>query len=81
MPIFEYRCTSCGHEFELLVRTGVTPACPSCRSADLEKLLSMPAIKSESTHDLAMRAAKKRDKAQASQQTRERIEYERAHDD
>jgi putative FmdB family regulatory protein len=44
MPIFEYECRGCGHEFELLVRTGDVPACPACRSQELEKLLSLSSI-------------------------------------
>ena len=81
MPIFEYRCDSCHHEFETLVRTGDTPACPKCAATGLTKLLSLPAIKSESTHGLALRAAKKRDQAQASINARVQREYELAHDD
>jgi putative FmdB family regulatory protein len=81
VPIFEYRCDSCHHEFETLVRTGDTPACPKCAATTLEKLLSLPAIKSESTHGLALRAAKKRDQAQASVNARVQREYELAHDD
>jgi len=27
MPIFEYACRACGHEFETLVRGAETPAC------------------------------------------------------
>jgi putative FmdB family regulatory protein len=57
MPIFEYSCDACHHEFETLVRTGDTPACPKCAATALTKLLSLPAIKSESTHNLALRAA------------------------
>lgn len=81
MPIFEYRCTSCQHEFETLVRTGDTPACPKCASHDLTKLLSLPAIKSDSTHALAMKAAQKRDKFQQGEKAREQREYELNHDD
>lgn len=81
MPIFEYRCKSCRHEFETLVRTGDTPRCPTCASGELEKLLSLPAIKSESTHALALRAAKRRDTAQQSQNARVQREYELNHDD
>ena len=46
MPIFEYECRACGHEFEVLVRTGDVPACPSCTSQDLKKLLSLSSISS-----------------------------------
>jgi putative FmdB family regulatory protein len=81
VPIFEYHCESCHHEFETLVRTGDRPACPKCQSTELAKLLSLPAIKSDTTHDLALRSAKKRDQAQASINARVQREYELAHDD
>jgi putative FmdB family regulatory protein len=41
MPIYEYACRECGHEFETLVRSGTTVECPSCRSAELQKRLSV----------------------------------------
>lgn len=81
MPIFEYACNACRHEFETLVRTGDVPACPRCASGELTKLLSLPAIQSESTHGLAMRAAQRRDKVQQSDKNREQREYELNHDD
>ena len=62
MPIYEYRCEDCGHEFEALVRSSDTPACEKCASPKLARLLSLPAIKSETTSELAMRAAHKRDR-------------------
>lgn len=80
MPIYEYACTECGHEFELLVRGEMTPACPACESQDLERRMSLPRVKSSSTHDLAMRAAKKRDASQAKDRMHERIRYEESHD-
>lgn len=81
MPIYEYACRGCGHEFETLVRSGSTPACPKCASAELERLQSLPAIKSESTHGLALKAARKRDAAQASTNARVQREYELSHND
>ena len=82
MPIFEYACKGCGSEFEALVRTqDAPPVCPSCQSADLEKLISRPAIKSETTHGLAMKAAQKRDKIAGSEKAREQREYELHHND
>ena len=30
MPIYEYACKSCGHEFEELIRGNEQPACPAC---------------------------------------------------
>lgn len=41
MPIYEYACKKCGHEFETLVRSSTVPDCPSCNSTDLEKKLSV----------------------------------------
>jgi putative FmdB family regulatory protein len=81
VPIYEYSCRRCGHEFETLVRPGTSPGCPACNSQDLQRLLSLPAIKSESTHQLALKAAKQRDARRQADQTRERVEYERSHDD
>ena len=43
MPIFEFRCLSCGHVFELLsVRQDdtVEMKCAECQSGDLERVLS-----------------------------------------
>lgn len=42
MPIYEYRCSSCSHEFESLQKFSDAPltACPSCHAAALVKLLS-----------------------------------------
>jgi putative FmdB family regulatory protein len=81
MPIFEYHCKGCEHDFELLVLKGTTIACPQCQSGDLERLLSIPAVKSDSTHALAMKAAKKRDTKQASELNRAQREYELHHND
>lgn len=41
MPIYEYACSQCGHEFETLVRSGTEPDCPNCHSTSLEKKLSV----------------------------------------
>ena len=41
MPIYEYSCSKCGHEFETLVRSSSVPDCPSCHSTELEKKLSV----------------------------------------
>ncbi len=41
MPIYGYACKSCGREFETLVRSSDTPACPSCGGEDLDQKLSL----------------------------------------
>ena len=82
MPIFEYACKKCGKEFETLVRPGSdASACPACQSTEIEKLISIPAVKSESTHALALGAAKKRDQKAATHNARVQREYELHHND
>lgn len=46
MPIFEFRCGRCRHEFEKLVAGGVTPACPKCGAKKVEKKFSVFGSKS-----------------------------------
>ena len=42
MPIYEYRCPDCGHEFEQLQRISEDPVkdCPECGKHDVRKLVS-----------------------------------------
>ncbi|MQA28252.1 MAG: zinc ribbon domain-containing protein [Luteitalea sp.] len=44
MPLFEYACRSCGNHFEYLTREGLSPSCPSCASAELDKQMSVFAV-------------------------------------
>lgn len=81
MPIFEYVCRDCQKQFETLVLGSTVPACPDCDSQELDRQISRPAIKSDTTHALAMKAAKRRDNRQGTDRMHERIEYEASHDD
>lgn len=81
MPIFDFVCAKCRHEFEALVRGGAAATCPSCGGTELEKQLSLPALKTEATHGLAMQAAKRRDRAQGIDRVHEQRKYEQSHDD
>jgi putative FmdB family regulatory protein len=65
MPIYDFRCRTCGHEFEALVRPQDTPPqCPSCRGTDLERLLSGFAVSSaEKTAAAALDARKRQVRA------------------
>jgi putative FmdB family regulatory protein len=46
MPIYEYICDGCQHQFEQMRRiTDETmPACPSCESENVRKLISLSAF-------------------------------------
>jgi putative FmdB family regulatory protein len=62
MPIYDFHCSACGHEFEALVRPhDDAPECPSCHSRDLERLLSSFAVssaeKTQAAADISRRKA------------------------
>jgi putative FmdB family regulatory protein len=42
MPIYEYQCQSCGHEYEALQKLSDAPLteCPACNKPDLTKKIS-----------------------------------------
>jgi putative FmdB family regulatory protein len=44
MPIYEYRCTKCGHQDEVLQKVTERPLtkCPACGKRALQKLMSAP---------------------------------------
>lgn len=82
MPIYDYTCGACGHEFEALLRKDTDVAsCPTCESADVKRGLSTPSVHSEARKSLSMRAAKKRDKSQAQEAAYTQRQYELHHDD
>jgi putative FmdB family regulatory protein len=61
MPLYEYVCKACKHEFETLVRSqDPPPACPSCNSGDLEKLITAAAMASEEQTRARVKAERKR---------------------
>ncbi len=62
MPLFDFRCRACGHEFEALVRpSDAEPRqCPNCHGGDLEQLLSTFAVSyAEKTRAAADKQRKK----------------------
>ena len=42
MPIYEYQCQACGHEFETIQKISESPLtdCPECSKPELKKLIS-----------------------------------------
>lgn len=44
MPIFEYVCKECNHEFEALVYGSETATCPKCHGSKLSAQLSVFAV-------------------------------------
>jgi putative FmdB family regulatory protein len=82
MPIFEYKCRSCSHEFETLVRPHLpAPQCPECGSADLEKLVSSPAVSTESMRQANARKSRQQQIAKRKDAIVAEEEHRIHHDD
>jgi putative FmdB family regulatory protein len=72
MPIFEYQCRGCGHQFEfLIIPSSPTASCPSCKSKKLDQQISLCSVSSESTRAAGLRAAKKRDQVRGKEMAHE----------
>jgi putative FmdB family regulatory protein len=59
MPLYEYQCRGCGNQFEALIRTGDVPACPTCKSGDLERILSLFGVATDQTRQSNLQSARK----------------------
>lgn len=81
MPIYEYECRGCGHLFEflLLPTTTSAPACPSCKGEELERVISMFAVSSDGTRNLALNDGRKRAAGARREKAHADAEYERNH--
>lgn len=81
MPLYDFRCRGCGATFETLVRQGYTPACPSCASTDLERLLSNLSVfvRSGGLSNAARRAVQKQQRQQHRDQAAFQHEIEKKH--
>lgn len=81
MPIFEYTCRGCAHQFEMLVLPTITPACPTCASQDLERMISLPALKTEDSTQRAIKQSHGRRMKGRQDELVAQREYELKHDD
>tara|TARA_Y100001970_G_scaffold277789_1_gene382530 strand:- start:3398 stop:3679 length:282 start_codon:yes stop_codon:yes gene_type:complete len=47
MPIYEYKCSNCGHQFEKIQKFSDQPLkkCPNCDKKTLNKLISSPSFR------------------------------------
>ena len=56
MPLYEYTCSRCESDFELLVRGDEPARCPACESEKLKRNLSVVSAHSTSTQPGACEA-------------------------
>lgn len=78
MPLYEYTCRGCGHFFEMLVRHDTVLACPSCKSADIARELSLFAVDSEGTRKANLEAGRRhnrKDQIEKAVADREMVEH------
>ena len=81
MPLYDFQCRGCGHEFEALVRAGEeAPVCPSCKGRDLERLLSTFAVSYAEKTQAAARDSRKRQIASRKDAIIADEEYRQKHD-
>ena len=47
MPIYDYKCSNCGHEIEVIQKISDKPKtiCPKCNTKSLKKLISAPSFR------------------------------------
>jgi putative FmdB family regulatory protein len=81
MPLFDFRCRACHHEFEVLVRTGGPDVeCPECHGRDNERLLSTFALSTEERRQAAARDSRRRQIAKNRDKVIAEEEYRQKHD-
>lgn len=56
--MYDYECLDCGERFEALVRNSNIPPCPKCEGRNLEQMISMFAVDSESTRQTNLKVAR-----------------------
>ena len=44
MPIYEYTCSGCSKDFELLIRGTEVARCPTCGNSRIARQISVPAV-------------------------------------
>jgi putative FmdB family regulatory protein len=80
VPLFDFRCKSCGNEFETLVRSGETPRCSACGATDLEKQLTTFALSTDERRAANVKKERKRQIAGRKDALVAEEEYRQKHD-
>ena len=82
MPLYEFECLDCGNCFEVLIlRQSEAPVCPGCQSANLERLISLFSVDSETTRQSSLKIARSKNSKVNRDKTIAENEAMRHHDD
>ena len=79
MPLYDYICSKCGHEFEALVRTGDVHSCAECGSTELERQLTSFAVSTEGVREANIKKARKAGEKMRKDKAIAQFEYEEKH--
>jgi putative FmdB family regulatory protein len=77
MPIYEFKCLKCAHEFEELVKVDQQADCPACGSDRVEKLFSFPSVSTEGSRKRSFAKAREKAKSVHKEKQHAQAEYER----
>jgi putative FmdB family regulatory protein len=78
MPLYEFKCSSCGHRFEELAKVGEIAPCPACGHAQPERLFSTSAgVSTETTRSKALGQARRAAREVKKEKDHAQREYER----
>jgi putative FmdB family regulatory protein len=80
MPLYDFHCRGCGHDFEMLVRPGHVSRCPSCNGTDLERQLPIVAVSTEERRRASVKKERKRQIAGRKDALVAEEEYRQKHD-
>jgi putative FmdB family regulatory protein len=80
MPLYDFRCPSCKHRFEELVKLDEVPQCPKCGAAPAERLQSFSAaVSTEGSRERALKGARRKAGAEKREKDHAHQEYVRHH--
>ena len=81
MPLFDFECRACGHEFEALVRpSDAPPRCPACGASDLDKQLPTFVVNTAEKRAAAAKQSRQRQIAKRKDALIADEEYRQKHD-
>ena len=79
MPIYEYQCRACHHQFEAIVRVSDVPRCPACGGQELDRLISQFAVDSGGTRQRSLASIQRQNAKITRDKGHADFEYDKKH--